>query len=116
MTAYTIKLADMPDEVEFSDDWLDEIIRYSVGRIEYEKDDLRLLRRQDELLAENQKLRGALEMASRAISNWVCLYAPDECGEEAVKAARVDTKAGVLWYTAEVQGLIHAALEQEPKP
>jgi len=61
MTAYTIKLADMPDEVEFSDDWLDEIIRYSVGRIEYEKDDLRLLRRIEELIAENKLLREALK-------------------------------------------------------
>ena len=61
MTAYPIKLADMPDEVEFSDDWLDKIIRYSVGRIAYEKDDLRLLRRIEELIAENKLLREALK-------------------------------------------------------
>ena len=81
-----------------------------------DKEELRLLRQQDELLVENQKLREALKMASRAIDTWVCLYSPDECGEEAVKAALVDVKAGVLVYTADVKREIRAALKQEPKP
>jgi len=115
MTAYTIKLADMPDEVEFSDDWLDEMIRSSVARLECTNEELRLLRRTEGLIAENQKLREALKMASHAIDNWVCLYAPDECGEGAVKAALVDVEAGVLVYTADVKREIRAALKQEPK-
>jgi len=61
MTAYTIKLADMPDEVEFSDDWLDEMIRSSVARLECTNEELRLLRRTEGLIAENDRLREALK-------------------------------------------------------
>jgi len=61
MTSYTIKMADMPDEVEFSDDWLDEMIRSSVARIEYDKEEPRLLRRIERLVVENKLLREALK-------------------------------------------------------
>jgi len=78
-------------------------------------EELHLLHRIEGLIADNQNLREALEMAGCAISTWVCLYAPDECAEDAVKAALVSTKAGVLWYTADVKREIRAALKQEPK-
>lgn len=52
----------------------------------------------------------ALKVAQTAISDWTCLYAPDECSEISVAEARARTSEhGTLWYLAHVADVIRSA-------
>lgn len=64
-----------------------------------------------EAAAYIERLEAALDTSLQAVMDWVCLYAPDECSEESVSAAkeRIREAGGTLGYLADVIGVIRDA-------
>lgn len=70
--------------------------------------DLRIM---SEAAAYIERLEAALDTSLQAVMDWVSLYAPDECSEESVSAAkeRIREAGGTLGYLADVLGVIRDA-------
>lgn len=66
----------------------------------------------EEAAAERDKLREALATAQTAIQDWCMQYAPEECGEDAVRETmqRITENAGTLAYISSVSEEIRTAL------
>jgi hypothetical protein len=68
-----------------------------------------------DLRAENERLRAALQTSMTAIDDWLNLFASDHCDERRVKEAQERVHAnGTIYYIATVQAANRAALAASP--